>query len=83
MARSKIFIKNIEMDTETNYDFFRNAKFIVKNYTHQEFKAFLILEPYTVELEIILFRLMLKFIDTENYEFCTHIKWWVNKHTKL
>ena len=66
----------------TNYDFYRNHNFILANYSHQEFAAFLRLEVYSIELEIILFRLMLKFIDTESYEYCIHIRNFINKHTK-
>jgi hypothetical protein len=82
MARSKLHLKDLELMEPNNYDFFRNANFIKQNYSYQEFSAFLRLEPYTVELEIILFRLMLKFIDTEDYMYCAKIRDWINKHTK-
>jgi hypothetical protein len=82
MARSKLHLKDLELMESNNYDFFRNANFIKQNYSYQEFSAFLRLEPYTVELEIILFRLMLKFIDTEDYMYCAKIRDWINKHTK-
>jgi len=78
---TKLVLHKIAMET-TNYDFYRNANFIIVNYSHQEFGAFLRLEVYSIELEVILYRLMLKFIDTENYEYCVHIRNFINRNTK-
>jgi hypothetical protein len=79
---TKLILHHIEMETNTNYDFYRNSNFIRLNYSYQEFGGFLRLEPYTVELEVILYRLQLKFIDSEDYMYCHMIQLWINRHTK-
>lgn len=78
---TKLVLHKIAMES-TNYDFYRNANFIIQNYSHNEFGGFLKLEVYSIELEVILFKLMLKFIDTENYEYCVHIRNFIDRNTK-
>lgn len=84
LNKTKLTLHQIqnEMETNTNYEFYRNANFIMQNYSYQEFSGFLRLEPYSVELEVILYRLMLKFIDAEAYMYAAKIRDWNNRWLK-
>jgi len=69
MARSKIFIHNIEMDNNSYDIYYQEIKVIVKKCSLVKFKIMLLTEPYVPTLAKQINYLMYSFCDYELYEY--------------
>lgn len=78
MRRNKIkLVKHlIEME---DYNLFKSRKEIMTQFTAMEFRALLKIEPFNPILMEHLNKLLIQFVNHEDYEYAAEIKYWMDK----
>lgn len=79
MGRSKIHLKNIDM--ENNLDLYRTPiSTLINQFRPSELMALLKLEPKTTTTCTLVMKLHLQFIKLEHYEYAVTTRDWLNEY---